>query len=781
MRAPDVVAAVLHEAGIAARFQLLHEHPVRDYCTQYDESDLRFVTRLLAESGIYFHFHAGPPLGRAREAAAPIPGDTLILGDDAAFYPALGVESLYFQVARETARPRADQITRFALRTRVRANAAHVRDYDPLRPTLPLDSKAESSWPFAGGERSEGRLEIYDHHGPALFPRWGGAGEEASRMLRQERREAALADGDSGCPDLAPGCRFVLRDHPAAHLDRPYVVTRVEHRGRSHAGPGEEIYENSFACAPAEVAFIPRRPKRRCVQVSLTATVVGPPGEEIHVDPLGQIQVQFPWDREGQGRDGSSCWIRTMHPWAGAGWGAQFIPRVGMEVVVVFEGGNPDKPMVLGALYNGTHPPPYVLPREKTRSGFRTRTSPGGGGGNELSFEDAAAGEQVYLHAQRDLDEVVQRRHTTRVYEDQENDVRGEQRNSVGGDQRERIGGDRHGEIRGHQTERVGGDRALQVDGDQETTVDGNREIHVRGTSAEVVRGDATLAYHDGRALFIEGHATTLVGTHGDHGKSDFHVFGDHVMGAEGHLTLTAKKSLTLQCGDSVLALTPEILKMGAAFLALAGRDGATLRGKGPALSLVDEAELVGKTVKIFSQGASVELGDDAHLRGRKVLVNCDTAKPAEVEEATGRRKTKPLELKLSDVDFVPYPDKAYKLLVDGDLYEGKTGPNGEVKQEIPEGATSATLILWVDEYPEGPRHRWSLSIEEIAPASAPAGAALRLRNLGYYTGDLDPKMKALPGRAAAALREFQGEHGLPRNGKLDGATAAKLAEVYGH
>jgi type VI secretion system secreted protein VgrG len=155
------------------------------------------------------------------------------------------------------------------------------------------------------------------------------------------------------------------------------------------------------------------------VQVSLTALVVGPPGEDIYVDAIGQIKVQFHWDRDGVYDDRSSCWIRTMHAWGGAGWGAQFIPRVGMEVVVVFEGGDTDKPMVLGCLYNGTHPPPFLLPGDKTRSGWRTQSTPGGGGSNELSFEDAASNEQIYVHAQRDLNEAVERNHTLLIRNDE--------------------------------------------------------------------------------------------------------------------------------------------------------------------------------------------------------------------------------------------------------------------------------------------------------------------------------------------------------------------------
>jgi type VI secretion system secreted protein VgrG len=252
-------------------------------------------------------------------------------------------------------------------------------------------------------------------------------------------------------------------------------------------------------------------------------------------------------------------------------------------------------------------------------------------------------------------------------------------------------------------------------------------------------------------------------------------------MGAEGSLTLVAKKGITIQCGDSVLSLTPEGLKIGAKALALAGADGLRLKGKGPALELGEEAEIVAKAVKIFSKGASLELSEDAHLRGGKVLLNCDTAEPPEEDAESGKKKTKPLKVKLSDVALAATAGKKYRLLVDGNLYEGTTGASGEVEQEIPEAAMSATLTVWTEDYPEGPRQQWNLRLKELAPAGSAAGAALRLRNLGYYSGTVGDDMKDLPDPAVAALKEFQKDHGLEASGKLDGAAVAKLTQVYGH
>ncbi len=358
-RVPDIVASVLREAGITTRWQLKRDYPVREYCTQYEETDYRFVQRLLAESAIYFYFPEGPavedaalPLGDAASAmgslagdaigslagsaagaiagsvasaAAPvIPGDTVICGDDAAFYPPIGGDdpaalltasaasflpqagavlgdgvgavlgaatgagvaaiaafsaspapTLYYLSLQGTEASPIDKITRFALSNTVRSEHAHFRDYDPERPMLPLTSSAFSTEPFpptalqvaaaaAGAAASViasaapgmvgdvagvvadkanvltgPKLEVYDHHGAFLFPKWGFTGDEADRILRQKRRRASVASGESGCPDLSPGHRFALADHPIAQLDRPYVVTTVEHQGEAYPQAGD--------------------------------------------------------------------------------------------------------------------------------------------------------------------------------------------------------------------------------------------------------------------------------------------------------------------------------------------------------------------------------------------------------------------------------------------------------------------------------------------------------------------------------------------------------------
>ena len=192
-----------------------------------------------------------------------------------------------------------------------------------------------------------------------------------------------------------------------------------------------------------------------------TAVVTGPSGEEIHVDEHGRIRVQLHWDRQGSNDERSMCWVRVQQPWAGAGWGFWWVPRIGMEVVVQLVDGDLDRPLVTGCVYNAANPLPYSLPAEKTKSTMKSNSSLGGGGFNEFRFEDLAGSEEIYTHAQKDYNEVVENDHTTLVHHDQTNTVDNDQTQTIGG----------------NQTETVHGNQAL--------TVDASRTVHVKGSFDE--------------------------------------------------------------------------------------------------------------------------------------------------------------------------------------------------------------------------------------------------------------------------------------------------------
>ncbi|MDV6943254.1 type VI secretion system tip protein VgrG, partial [Pseudomonas aeruginosa] len=302
---PQIVALILEEHGILAdayRFQLGTRYPEREYCVQYDESDLHFVQRLCAEEGIHFHFR--------HSAEAHL----LVFGDDQTVFPRLGRPTAYVHdsglVADEPV------IKRFSLRLASRTTRTTRRDYDFEKPRLLLEAGNRP----AADAPAEPDLEDYD------YP-------------------------------------LEIAEHPRAEWNDLWLLSEVFHEGKQPQVLEENVtsdtsastddfqqgYRNRFLATPWEVFFRPplEHPKPR-VLGSQTAVVTGPPGEEIHCDRYGRVRVQFHWDREGQGDDKSSCWLRVASGWAGNGYGGIVIPRVGMEVLVDFLEGDPDQPLVSG-------------------------------------------------------------------------------------------------------------------------------------------------------------------------------------------------------------------------------------------------------------------------------------------------------------------------------------------------------------------------------------------------------------------------------------------------
>ncbi len=813
MRVPDIVTAVLLEAGIACRWQLTHAYPQHEYCLQYQETDYAFVRRLLAEAGIYFYFPEGPPesagallagaavgvaaaggsavlgavggqalgslAGSVVSMAEPlIPGDTVICADDAACYPPLrgddaaalaastaaamapaigdlvgggggiagavvggasatagtiiadvtegagSVPVLHFLSNDDAAVERLDKVTRFSLRNAVRSSAAMFRDYDPDRPMVRLESTAVSTQPFppspldlasaaamaagavagaagvasgigaavatvgsavnqvAGALGQRVPSEVYEHHGTFLFPKWAFGADEAPRILRQKRRRASIAKGEGGCSDLCPGHRFALDDHPVAHLDGGYVVTAVEHRGETHGEDGKaaQVYWNDFECAPASMTYVPPRPKRKSVEVLLTATVVGPAGEDIHVNEKGQIRVQFHWDREGTYSENSSCWIRVVQPWAGAAWGHQFIPRVGMEVAVLFEGGDPDKPIVVGAVPNGTHPPPFALPGDKTRSGIRTQSSPGGGGFNELSFEDARGREQVYIHAQRNLDEKVEQNHTLLV------------RNN----EFLRILGDRMDTIEKNLTERIKGDHSSQVDGNRLDVVTGNSDGRVSGMSVtrvegkdrRNVHGPANLEYADDLTTRVNGCVTTVVGRHDQKRSWVTHAEGRVKLSSLDVTEVSSDGELRLRVGKSLIRITADKIEIQSAAVTVKGtgagmsasNDGLRLSSKGDAQMLVDQ-KLVVKT----KGGASLSMNKEVKIDGSQILLNS----PEQATDPPPKDPAPPTKVTLKDTHGKPLAYQQFRIkMADGSEVSDITDKDGNTELDLQSGGT---------------------------------------------------------------------------------------------
>lgn len=363
----------------------------REYCVQYNESAFNFISRLMEEEGIFYWFR--------HEASRHV----LALGDSTAAYKPADDKSVAFRKDPQ-AGGGDDLLTSWERECSLATGCFSSRDYNYEQPDLTLEDKSGAS----------GTLEKMDRFEAYFYPGKRLEAGQLSSVLGQCRDSAessmVVATGTGFCRSFSPGLRFTVENHPdPSEEGRSYVLTRVDHQasGSRQTGGVSEAgieYSNFFRCVPAEYVA---RPGLRGVPPSVrgveTAIVTGPKGEEIYTDDLGRVKVQFHWDREGKKDDESSCWVRVSQPVAGNGWGAFALPRVGQEVVVSFVDGDPDRPLVTGTVYNGLNKTPYDLPANKTKTVFRTRSTPNGSSGNELSFEDKSGEEEILLYGEKDL------------------------------------------------------------------------------------------------------------------------------------------------------------------------------------------------------------------------------------------------------------------------------------------------------------------------------------------------------------------------------------------
>ncbi|WP_224242009.1 type VI secretion system Vgr family protein [Hyalangium gracile] len=479
---PDIVAQVLKAGHVDHRLALSGSYPKREYCVQYRESNLDFVRRLLEEEGIFYFFEHGPD------------SHVMVLGDGASAHePLPGESTLLFRAETGQAPTVGEHITRVARTHRLLPARVALRDFDFERPTLDLTAQARES-------QGVQALEIYDYPGDYVQP---AEGKRLSKVRLEELRFGVRTLACAGtCHRLLPGSTFSLAEHPDGELNGELLVVRVRHEGRRQeiVGDAEAVegsYRNEFETLPAGVPYRPRRATTRPVIPGIqTATVVGPSGEELQPDGHHRVKVQFHWDREGQRNEQSSCWVRVGQSWSGEGWGASFIPRVGQEVVVRFLEGNPDRPLVVGAVYNGSNPPPVALPDEKTKSTQRTDSSPGGGGFNEVRLEDAAGEEEVYLHAQKD--------ENLETLNDKTQIIRGNETLLVEKD--------RSRQVNGNQSLAVKLEDDSAIEGNQSLTVTGNRDTRVKESQDEGVEGSQSITVAMAHTLNVKEAVAVNVG-----------------------------------------------------------------------------------------------------------------------------------------------------------------------------------------------------------------------------------------------------------------------------
>ena len=554
---PDIVEAVLGDTSeITLSKKISGSHSPLDYCVQYRETDFAFVSRLMEHEGIGYHFeHAQGSL------------KMVVSDSNTAFTDCKDAD---VETAQGFASPAtAGVITSWRHEYAFRPGKFVQTDYSFEEPTTSLLATGNGKSTYSGASKAE----LFDY--PGLYEKKPDGDASAKVRIEEEEATASVASGTSTCRSFSPGYTFKIKSHPnSAERGKKYLLTKVIHRASirgayeasAQAGSGFE-YENSFESVPSETVWRPIRNTAWPAGTVQTALVVGPSGEEIYTDQYGRIKVQFHWDRYGKQNEQSSCWIRVSQSLAGPQFGMQFIPRVGMEVVVSHLDDDPNRPLVTGVVYNGTNKPPFELPSKAAQSGLQTRSTKEGSTStaNQLIFDDTKEAELVTLHAERNFTRTVENDDTLEV-------------GFVTKDK-----GDRSVKVYNNLTEEIGvgsenGNRSLTVYKDNSTTVSTGDEKYTvsKGNATfDVTQGNHTVTVGGKQSNTIgKGHSLTVSsGSHSVEVNS-----GSGTMKAMSW-TIEGQTGITLKVGSNSIEIGPAGVTINGLTVSVKGTTSTTVEG----------------------------------------------------------------------------------------------------------------------------------------------------------------------------------------------------------
>ena len=550
---PDIIEQIFKDLGFQDfRFDLQRSYTKWDYCVQYRETDFHFVSRLMEEEGIFYFFeHENGKhtlvMADATQAYKPVPNQP-----KTKFLPEGGYND------------REDTVNTWEMYQEFRPGKYALRDYHFQMPSKNLQVVEPTKFNVGGNDK----FEVYDYPG-GYAQRFNKPDERLGKVepegrtvvgLRMEEEETPhlVNYGASVCRAFTAGKRFELVEPPPGVTSGPYVLTSVQHSATQPAefvsGDGgsasESSYTNSFTCIAADIIFrAPRITPKAIVQGPQTAVVVGPKGEEIFTDKFGRVKVQFHWDREGKKDENSSCWMRVAQVWAGKRWGASFWPRIGQEVIVDFLEGDPDQPIIVGSVYNAEQMPPYLGegPDSKHKNdnkvaGIKSNSTKGGVGFNEWRFDDTKDKEQIFIHAERNMDVRVKNENMERIISHRHLIVGSEKDGKKSGDQREMVYQDKHMKVHRHHIEHIGGNMELLIGKGDEGS--GSQDISIAGKKTETIGGDNDYHLKGERKEKIDGSTSLTVG-----GSQQEKVGTKHALEAGQEIHLKAGMKVIIEAG----------------------------------------------------------------------------------------------------------------------------------------------------------------------------------------------------------------------------------------
>ncbi|WP_099431115.1 type VI secretion system Vgr family protein [Pseudomonas mosselii] len=503
------ILETLFKAQRITDFELGHSfpHAPREFCVQAGETDLAFITRLAAEEGFIYRF-----VHSAKGHRLLVSDRVLTLGmissslvkpeddDDEGYvdddYPDPLAVLYHANSGGDQARP---CLRRLHYREQVRTARQVQRDYSFTHPAYHLQQEFNAS----DLQHQADDYERFDY--PGRYKRDEVGIPFTRTRLTALRHDARIAEVEGDDVRLQPGLSFNLVEHPREDLNIHWRVASVRHEGAQFTSLQEEAagaeqgtrYTQKALLVPGRIEWRPEAPPKPRIDGPHMATVVGPEGEEIFCDEWGRVKVSFPWDRESRDNEYSSCWVRVSQGWAGGGWGAMAIPRIGQDVVIQYINADPDQPMITGRTYCGNQRPPYELPKHRTRMTIKSKTHKGQGF-NELRFEDELGQEEVFIHAQRDQNNRVGHDETTCVGRNRIEQVGNDEQISVGNDLRQETGNDHTHAVGRDCHLKVGQDLSVQVSNDRSETIGVNQNTLVGGNSELRVDGHQRITVGQG-------------------------------------------------------------------------------------------------------------------------------------------------------------------------------------------------------------------------------------------------------------------------------------------
>jgi type VI secretion system secreted protein VgrG len=620
--APDIIKQIFQEYGFNDfAFRLYGEFVKRDYCVQYRESDFNFVSRLMEEEGIFYYFE--------HEQGK----HTLVLGNDPSAHDDCPDQASVRYEGTSGGWRSDDVVLTWFQEQELRPGVYTATDYNFETPSTNLQSSV------SGKEK----WEIYDF--PGEYTKKGDGDKLVRVRLQEQQMPQSTARGTSDCRIFGVGYKFKLTDHYRDDLNQEYVLTALQHTASHNLGyrsnesdSSGPSYENSFECVPAKT---PIRPLRRTpvpvVQGCHTAVVVGPAGEEIFTDKYGRVKVQFHWDREGKKNENSSCWIRVSYPWAGKSWGGIQIPRIGQEVIVDFIEGDPDRPIITGRTYNAGQMPPWDLPGKKMVSGYKSNSTKGGGGYNELSFDDTKGTELIQVHCQYDMDTKIEHDERRHVLNNRTKNVDVDESSTIGNNRTEVVGVNEKITIGSNRTENVGVNEQITIGANRTESVGANETITLALTRTRNVGVNEMVNVGGAQEITIGGLQALTVG--GARAKT---------IGISEVTNIGSSQTTSIGAGQTISIAADLTESMGGGHTESVGKDrtasiagaDSTSVGKAYSLTAADQISITtgdasivmkkdgtisisGKNITIKGSGKiNAEASGDMTLKGSKIMQN---------------------------------------------------------------------------------------------------------------------------------------------------------------